>query len=122
MALEALPGLLCQAHHSLWTHNEMAGTSRYGRDEDRDKPRKWCLYFFHRTTPSHAHPVTELPPALQERLADPGQPHLQGRCWKQESPSFSFRAPVQLRDQIEDMHGSSQDNGSDSQGKPVRIE
>lgn len=61
-------------------------------------------------------PVTELPPALQERLADPGQLHLQSRCWKQESPSFSFR------DQIEDAHVSSEDNRSYSQGKSLRIE
>lgn len=86
-------GLLCQVHHILWTHNEMTGTSRYGTEEDGDKLRKWCPYFFHRVAPSHVHPVTELAPAPPERLADPGQLHLQSRCWKQESPSFSFRAP-----------------------------
>lgn len=32
-------------------------------------------------------------PALQERLENPGQQHLQSCRWKQESPGFSFRAP-----------------------------
>lgn len=53
----------------------MAGTSRYGRDE----LRKWCLYFFHRTTPSHVHPVTELTPGKtrRSRSAAPSEPLLE---------------------------------------------